>query len=262
MLGAFLILFVIWVIAIICSAPLFIYRSLIHYNFNISSLGFTQRISFCGESWPKLPYFDGGVYYSFFSLALQYFIPIMVVTSAYMKIYFRLKKRFVVAQNVSSIDEKIQSRRGRRMKRTNCLLISIALIFGISWLPLNIFNLYADLSGLKMTQAVYITYAACHMAGMSSGKNTTSCLFFVYVLLQPLTAISVLQRAPTLYFMAGSMTTSGRNLMKFSAALNVIKAHRERICRCVCKLLMQDVLQRKNERFQMSLISTNKVNCF
>lgn len=172
MIGAFVILLVIWFIAIICAAPLFIYRSLIHYNFNISSLGFKQKISFCGEAWPQLPFFDGRVYYSFFSLALQYFIPILLVTSAYMKIYFRLKKRFVVSQNISSIDERIQSRRGRRMKRTNCLLVSIALIFGISWLPLNIFNLYADLTGIRMTQSLYIIYAACHMCGMSSGNDT------------------------------------------------------------------------------------------
>lgn len=170
MLGAFLILFLIWVFAVLCATPLFIYRRLIHYNINISSLNFQHTILYCQEAWPILPYFNGGVYYSIFSLALQYFIPIMVVTSAYMKIYLRLKKRFVITQNIPSIDERIQNRRGRRMKRTNCLLISIALIFGVSWLPLNFFNLYADINGTKMTQTVYIIYAACHMAGMSSGE--------------------------------------------------------------------------------------------
>lgn len=171
MLGAFLILTLIWTIAIVCSLPLFMYRSLIHYNFNMTSLGFQHTISYCVEAWPALPFFSGGVYYSIFSLALQYFIPIICVTSAYMKIYLRLKKRFVIAQNVPSIDERIQNRRGRRMKRTNCLLISIALIFGVSWLPLNFFNLYADLTVIKSTQTVNIIYAACHMAGMSSGTT-------------------------------------------------------------------------------------------
>lgn len=66
--------------------------SLIHYNINISSLDFKHTISYCDEQWPELPFFDGRVYYSIFSLALQYFIPILVVTSAYMKIYYRLKK--------------------------------------------------------------------------------------------------------------------------------------------------------------------------
>lgn len=171
MLGAFLILTLIWFIAIMCAAPLYIYRSLTHYYINITSIDFKHTISYCGETWPELPFFDGRVYYSIFSLALQYFIPILVVTSAYMKIYFRLKKRFVITQNIPAIDERIQNRRGRRMKRTNCLLISIALIFGVSWLPLNFFNLYADLNEMKSTQNVYIIFAICHMAGMSSGKG-------------------------------------------------------------------------------------------
>lgn len=181
MLGAFLILFLIWFIAVVCATPLFIYRSLIHYNFNITSLDFKHKISYCVEEWPELPFLDGRVYYSVFSLALQYFIPIMVVSSAYMKIYFRLKKRFVITQNIPSVDDRLQNRRGRRMKRTNCLLISIALIFGISWLPLNFFNLYADLNEPKMTQNVYIIYAACHMCGMSSGgrKHTQFHLCFL-----------------------------------------------------------------------------------
>lgn len=170
MLGAFLILAMIWIIAVMCSAPLFIYRSLFQYEINLTSIGFKHTISYCNEQWPELPFFDGRVYYSIFSLALQYFIPILVVSSAYMKIYFRLKKRFVVAQNIPSVDDRIQSRRGRRMKRTNCLLISIALIFGASWLPLNFFNLYADMNDIKMTQNVYIIFACAHMAGMSSGK--------------------------------------------------------------------------------------------
>ncbi|CRK92098.1 CLUMA_CG005664, isoform A [Clunio marinus] len=168
MLGAVLILTLIWFIALMCAAPLFIYRSLIHYNINIASMDFQHKISYCDEEWPQLPFFDGRVYYSIFSLALQYLIPILVVTSSYLKIYFRLKKRFVITQNAPAVGERIQNRRGRRMKRTNCLLISIALIFGISWLPLNFFNLYADLTGMKSTQNVYIIYAACHMAGMSS----------------------------------------------------------------------------------------------
>lgn len=171
MLGAFLILTLIWSIAILFSAPLFIYRSLKIYNINITSLDFKHKILYCEETWPELPFFDGRVYYSIFSIFIQYFIPILVVSSAYMKIYFRLKKRFVIAQNVPAVDERIQNRlnnRGRRMKRTNCLLISIALIFGVSWLPLNFFNLYADLNETKMTHTVYIIYAACHLFGMSS----------------------------------------------------------------------------------------------
>lgn len=176
MLGAVVILTIIWFIALLCALPLFVYRSLIDFNIQIPALNI-NKIYYCIEDWPELPFLSGRVYYSIFSLAIQYFIPILVVSSAYLRIYFRLKKRIIVAQNISSVDERIKQRRGQRTKRTNCLLISIALIFGISWLPLNFYNLYTDLyfsmnesNDTALTQTTYIIYAACHMAGMSSCK--------------------------------------------------------------------------------------------
>lgn len=80
MLGAFLILTFIWLIAVAAAAPLFMFRSLIHYNFNITALDFKHTISYCEERWPELPFFDGRVYYSIFSIFVQYFIPILVVS--------------------------------------------------------------------------------------------------------------------------------------------------------------------------------------
>lgn len=166
-MGAFMILTGIWILAVMCAAPLFIFRDLIHYEINISILNI-NTISYCVENWPNLPVFSGRVYYSLFSLALQYFIPILVVSSVYLRIYFKLKNRLVISNKVASLGEHKRERtRGRRMQRTNCLLISIALIFGISWLPLNLFNLYADLfmSNDQLTQNFMIIYAICHMAG-------------------------------------------------------------------------------------------------
>lgn len=56
------------------------------------------------------------------------------------------------------------------MRRTNCLLISIAVIFGISWLPLNLYNLLTDISMSKSSTSTIevMKYAVCHMIGMSS----------------------------------------------------------------------------------------------
>lgn len=56
------------------------------------------------------------------------------------------------------------------MQRTNILLISIAIIFCISWLPLNLYNLIADISTNYdfRTQPMIVVYAICHMMGMSS----------------------------------------------------------------------------------------------
>ena len=79
------------------------------------------------------------------------------------------------------------------MQRTNYLLISISIIFCISWMPLNLFNLYADLymsssprtqvsqcavniifdkSNKKLDSEYFqnfmILFAICHMMGMTS----------------------------------------------------------------------------------------------
>lgn len=173
MLGAILILLVIWLIAFFCALPLYIYKSLQPYSMNLTKLNI-HVIYYCYEDWPATQFLSGRVYYSLFSLTLQYLIPILVVSCAYHRIYSRLKKRIIITQNVNTVNERIQERRAGRTKRTNFLLISIALIFGISWLPLNIYNLSTDLYYLmnegSFTPIMYVIYAGCHMIGMSSGK--------------------------------------------------------------------------------------------
>lgn len=88
---------------------------------------------------------------------------------AYLRIYYKLRYRYATGyvgnENASGSRKAL---RGRRLQRTNLLLVSIGVIFGISWLPLNLFNLLADLRGGPVTQHMIVTYAVCHMTGMSS----------------------------------------------------------------------------------------------
>ena len=92
--------------------------------------------------------------------------------AAYLRISYKLRYRFA-AGFVSSDESSQKGRRqlrGRRLQRTNTLLCCIAVIFCISWLPLNIFNLVADLddSNSYTSQPMMICYAVCHMISMSS----------------------------------------------------------------------------------------------
>lgn len=88
---------------------------------------------------------------------------------AYLRIYYKLRYRYATGyvgnENSSGTRKAL---RGRRLQRTNLLLVSIAVIFGISWLPLNLFNVIADLWGGPFSQKMVVTYAVCHMTGMSS----------------------------------------------------------------------------------------------
>ncbi|XP_055587679.1 neuropeptide F receptor isoform X2 [Uranotaenia lowii] len=169
LMGAILILTGIWIFSLILASPMFITRRLIHYDINMPSLGI-EYISYCIEDWPMA---YGRLYYSVFTLCVQYVLPILIVSIAYLRIYFKLKHRLVVTTTSTSANSKDavpmrERERGRRMQRTNYLLISIALIFGISWLPLNLFNLFADLYLDGITQEIMVAYAICHMMGMSS----------------------------------------------------------------------------------------------
>ncbi|XP_053671930.1 neuropeptide F receptor [Anopheles nili] len=171
LMGAIAILTGIWCISVVLASPMFITRQLIHYDVNLPSLGI-EYVSYCIEDWP-IAY--GRVYYSAFTLCVQYVLPILIVSVAYLRIYLKLKHRLVVGTastasgKATGASKPVREReRGRRMQRTNYLLISIALIFGVSWLPLNLFNLFADLYVHSITQDIMVAYAICHMVGMSS----------------------------------------------------------------------------------------------
>lgn len=74
-------------------------------------------------------------------------LPIIIVSVAYLSIYRKLRDR--MAAKGSQLEEKLLRER-QRVQRTNKLLISITVIFILSWLPLNVLNAYVDYMGSKM----------------------------------------------------------------------------------------------------------------
>lgn len=159
-LNAVLTLTSIWLIALLLSTPLFLYREVEHVNVSLPLL---DSVDYCLENWP---YSYGRPLYSMFSMLFQYVLPIVIVSVAYARICRKLRYRLIAKG--TKLQEK-QERDKQRMKKTNILLISIALIFGISWLPLNILNLVTDLCYPFPNSSVFrIVFACCHMAGMSS----------------------------------------------------------------------------------------------
>lgn len=174
-MGAFGILTGIWIFSLVLSCPmLFVKRLEVKTSDKLQLLGI-QYVAFCVEDWRGLE--NGRAYYSAISLFVQYLLPIFIVSAAYLRIYLKLQNRMPLSNRGGSTtatsgptaESERDRERERRMRRTNYLLISIAAIFGISWLPLNIFNLVAELVELEIdTQTFYITYAVCHMMGMSS----------------------------------------------------------------------------------------------
>ncbi|XP_013777923.1 neuropeptide F receptor-like [Limulus polyphemus] len=150
----------IWTVALLLSIPLFIFRTVDHIHVGLPWL---DSVDYCLERWPLD---HGRAFYSVFSMIFQYVLPIVIVSVAYARICRKLKNR--MATNCSKLEEK-QERDKKRVQKTNILLISIALIFGISWLPLNILNIIVDFHYTFQDPSVFrIVFACCHMAGMSS----------------------------------------------------------------------------------------------
>ncbi|XP_069958264.1 neuropeptide F receptor [Cherax quadricarinatus] len=159
--GAVLMLLLIWVISFMLALPNFIWRTLKHHEVNLPNL---CSVNFCFEDWPTE---HGRGYYSVFVILVQYCLPIITVSISYAMICRKLKRRMA---NSAVRSSKKGEQDGRRMKKTNTLLITIALIFCLSWLPLNLYNLVVDFYnpfGNEM-ETMLIVYAICHMMGMSS----------------------------------------------------------------------------------------------
>ncbi|XP_049794600.1 neuropeptide F receptor-like, partial [Schistocerca nitens] len=160
--GAAAILSLIWLLSLVLASPMFVWRSLDQHELNLPGL---QYVSYCVEKWPVA---HGRAYYSAFSLVFQYLLPIITVTIAYSRICRKLRYRISYVFYAASTRAR-KGKDDRRMRRTNALLYSIALIFCVSWLPLNIFNLVVDVwNPFSGSQAMLVTYAVCHMMGMSS----------------------------------------------------------------------------------------------
>lgn len=164
-MGAALILVGIWSLSLLLASPMIIFKRLAHVDINLPSFGI-DNVAYCVEDWPIQ---HGRAYYSAFSLFIQYLLPIIIVTVAYCNIYGKLRNRLNlgVTSNDTMRERKLQ--RSRRMRRTNCLLVSIAVIFGVSWLPLNLYNLLTDMyMSNANSECMLVAYAVCHMIGMSS----------------------------------------------------------------------------------------------
>lgn len=148
-------LLVVWVLSFLLALPNFVWRRLENHWVNLPGL---EVVSFCFEDWPLS---HGRAYYSILVMAVQYCLPIVTVSIAYARIYRKLKCRMA--------SDKTR-REDMRMRKTNTLLVSITLIFCLSWLPLNLYNVVVDLHNPfgDDTETMLVVYAVCHMAGMSS----------------------------------------------------------------------------------------------
>ncbi|CAD5113156.1 DgyrCDS2347 [Dimorphilus gyrociliatus] len=153
-LGALAAIVVIWFLSILMASPQLLF---VQYNDAREDSQFGRLPPMCIEGHSFL--YEKAAY-SISSLVIQYIVPIVIVTSTHARIFAQLKRRFRTNQISRN------KREGNINRRTTSLLLSIALTFGLAWLPLNIVNIIADFNYKQMTalDSQNILIALCHIS--------------------------------------------------------------------------------------------------
>ena len=131
-----------------------------------------SHIAFVNDDWPKTDDGNGNMrlYYSIMSLIAQSILPFCVISYCYYSVYKRLKRQAAI-QNRVLLTEAAVRRRNEREKKRNKLLMTISLVYLITWLPLGIFGTLSD-GKLNMfgtdPETPTILFMLCNLVGMSS----------------------------------------------------------------------------------------------
>lgn len=188
----------------------------ISFNSNLTYIpiindSYVYSVDHCVEDWKN---HQARMVYSYSSLLIQYIMPIIIVGLAYSSIWWKLKKNRTklkqhkecqielidktnkkneyltteIKYKQKNIEENAEIRKkssianeqAKKRKKMNVLLMSIALIFALSWLPLNIFNIISDLklNIIKAGHTYFLINAVCILLGMSSAVSNP-CLYGV-----------------------------------------------------------------------------------
>ncbi|XP_074641406.1 neuropeptide F receptor-like [Tubulanus polymorphus] len=165
--GAAVALICIWWISLLMASPLLIFSQVVPFPPNTGQI---KLYDVCIENL-DLSYAKGS--YSIASMIVQYIVPILIVSIAHAKICNKLKYRMVSSQMSGSLTSpnaiRKKEREARRKRRTNILLLTIALVFVLSWLPINILNILLE---YKPDTYRYLDsklmFAICHLLVLSS----------------------------------------------------------------------------------------------
>ncbi|KAG8234357.1 hypothetical protein J437_LFUL012116 [Ladona fulva] len=127
----------------------------------------------CIERWPSRA---AKLSYTVSMLIVQYVIPIVVLACIHARIaaHLHAHARGAVSNGSAGAGEALcrPARRAlARNRRTTLLLAGVAVLFAVSWLPLNVLSLLADASpdffGTSANH-LYIALAICHATAMTS----------------------------------------------------------------------------------------------
>ncbi|TRY76954.1 hypothetical protein TCAL_09216 [Tigriopus californicus] len=118
----------------------------------------------CNETWGGLR----RTIYGAFTNITQFVLPFITIILCYTAIIRKLTTRSHMRPGMRSAQRE-EVERARNLK-TNRMLISMVIVFGICWLPLNCINLLADLEFFPIFcwEYYHLVFFVCHVMAMSS----------------------------------------------------------------------------------------------
>ena len=123
-----------------------------------------KEVKRCDEMWSHDEF---RIAFGFSTSILQFVIPFIIISFCYMRICEKLRDRARAKPGARSLrKEELEKERTRRINR---VLISMVIIFGTSWLPLNILNLLLDFyTPASNWPYLKLLFLASHAIAMSS----------------------------------------------------------------------------------------------
>ncbi|XP_062866612.1 neuropeptide Y receptor Y2, like [Trichomycterus rosablanca] len=149
----FLVIALTWVISAVLASPLAIFR-----EYGVVDLSPGKSIEVCGEKWPGSS--RDGTLYSISMLLLQYVLPLAVISFAYIRIWSKLRNHISPAGRNDC---------HRRRRKTTKMLVTMVVVFAVSWLPFHAFQLAIDIdSSVLVMQDFRLLYTVFHIVAMCS----------------------------------------------------------------------------------------------
>ncbi|XP_041123089.1 neuropeptide Y receptor type 2-like [Polyodon spathula] len=149
----FIVIGITWMISAVLASPLAIFRE--YGTFHISP---DKSIQFCTEKWSDNN--RDGTVYSISMLLLQYVLPLSIISFAYIRIWSKLKN------HVSPGEGNV---RHHRRTKTTKMLVTVVVVFAVSWLPFHAFQLCIDIDNNVLDMKNFkLVYTIFHVIAMCS----------------------------------------------------------------------------------------------
>ncbi|KAM3864772.1 neuropeptide Y receptor type 2 [Diretmus argenteus] len=142
-----------WAVSALLASPLAIFR-----EYETVDLSPEESIQVCMEEWPGSSM--NGTIYSISMLLVLYGLPLAINSFAYIRIWSKLK---------SHMSPRGRNDRHRHKRKTTKMLVTVVVVFAVSWLPFHAFQLAIDIDSSVLEMKDFkLLFTVFHIVAMCS----------------------------------------------------------------------------------------------